>query len=100
MNVQKAIRILKQRAHFIRIEECGKDWKLIWDSGYSSIYTNRELINFARCYTSEYTEPVSKILKTFNPKVRRKTRQMVHEEKFDDIPTDKPVYKEDGWHYD
>lgn len=70
--------------------------------GYSANYSGRELVNFARIWTSEgQNTPTKKLVKEFDKKKNRQaTRQAIHHKNYDKIPQNEKVKQEDVWNWD
>lgn len=104
MNLQDAIKILKERAFVVEVREVnkpiknGEKWELVYDWGVSSVkYTSRELIAFARNFTSEKSERWAKFLKK-NSAGRQRTfeRNCIQSNDFDKLPH-QPRESKDDW---
>ncbi len=70
----------------------------IWMDGSSyGVFTGRELVKFANGQKGT----IDKDFKKFNNStVRRATRDLIKNEKFDDIPPNAPPEREDRWSWD
>ncbi len=109
MNIKEAIKILEERGWLRDIQKIGKnkykarnshntqpDWQ------YEE-FTARELINQARCYTSDDRQKTtlkSLIKKMDKRKNRASTRDLIKTEEFDKIPQNGKTKGEDIWNWD
>lgn len=112
MNVQQALKAA-QCFHWVssvdKIPNRGpkqKRWRVkcehdspVWQS---EEYTDRGLIKFVQLFRGNPPQTrLKKNLKHFDHrKNRHRTRQKIQEERFEDIPQNKPVYREDVWNWD
>lgn len=103
MDLRGSLKILKERAH-INFTESSNNGERVWlyDNDPTLPYTDREIIKFAREYTSERTQtPIKKNVKEFDRRGNRaKTKELLHHEKYEDIPQNDKVHKEDIWGWD
>lgn len=114
MTVKKAIKILLERSPWIceitKIPNRSKNqprWLIKYEkeglgSKLCDEMSDREVIKEARIYTSanNHNSKLKNIIKKFDRKNRKIERQLIREEKFDKIPTDKPAYRENPWNWD
>lgn len=109
MNVKKAIETLlkyKSQRGIQSIEKVGNKYHVKYNFtilGAPSIheYSARELIKFARVYTSDNEQhtAIKTSLKTNSKKNRTKVRDAIKTESFDDIPQNGEMFKDDIWNY-
>lgn len=121
MNLKEAIEILKRQGYTIQqVADSGKMYNakspcdpnqpknITFASGKTIDindwrYTARELIKWARCYTSDSNRNTKfkSTVKFFDHrKNRRRTKQCLKNELYDNIPSRKAVYKENRWNWD
>lgn len=112
MNTEEAIKILRREGYTVALEENLGDKKVqryIIDREFSCpndkpfLMTARELIKWARCYTSEnnHNSAIKRNIKEFDHiKDRRATKRAIKEERWDDIPLKGKVKEENPWNWD
>lgn len=113
MNTEEAIKILRREGYTVTPEENLGDKRgqprYIVDrefnlpNGKPFFYTARELIKWAKCYTSENnrTTAMKRNIKKYDRiKNRRATKKAIKEERWDDIPLNGKVKEEDSWNWD
>lgn len=97
MNTKEALKILKEQGY--SFEVCGKKYYQL--PGYYE-YSARQLIKWAKCYTSEHkfnTAWKSPLKEFRHRKNRAKTKDDIHHERFDNFG--KGLRKdEDPWNWD
>jgi hypothetical protein len=118
MNLKEAIEIIKREGY--NVQKVGDEYKAVrpctpneprlvrFSSGrvidiYRCLYTAQELISWARCYTSDSkrnTKFKSTVKFFDHRKNRRKTKQCLKHELYDNIPSKKAVYRENRWNWD
>lgn len=110
MNTQEAIKHLKSIGFFVEpLFPSGYKIRKIGQSDYpwnDDIYSSRELVKFAKCYSSENNQNTAfkKMIKTFDKsKNRAKTRNLLaakDEEKLDEFGPNAKILQEDRWNWD
>ena len=121
MNLKEAIEILKRQGYTIQqVADSGKMYKAVspcdpdqprfitFTNGrvidiYHWLYTARELIKWAREYTSDSKRntKLKSTIKFFDHrKNRRRTKQCLKHKLYDNIPSKKAVYRENRWNWD
>ena len=119
MNTKEAIEILKREKYIV--EQVGDKYRIKWPCDpdepkwvqfrfgekcvdvNNRLVTPRELIKWATAYTANYrgrTKFKSNVKFFDHRKNRRKTKQLLTHELYDNIPTKKAVYKENRWNWD
>jgi len=77
--------------------------RVAWPSGWVESMTEREYHRFLKgCFgKGKRVNPwMPEVKKIGNRQNRRKTRQFLHTERFENIPQNKPVVREDKWNWD
>jgi hypothetical protein len=99
MDTNQALKILKDGG--FKIEKSGKNYIYRTSIG-DFLYSPRELVNFARTYTSEGQRlSFKKNVKTYsNKKNRTQTREDIHHERFENFDYNKPRKKDNIWNWD
>lgn len=121
MNTEEAVKILRDHGLIVTPSKTWKSFKVTYptDSGIyepfwpgkkgrtelynKDRYTPRELIKWAKGYTSDSPgrTPFKKPLKEYQAKRdRRKTKQAIKHENIDSIPLNKPLHEENRWNWD
>ena len=101
MDTKKAVKILRKTGH--KVERVNEKWRVkypLWSCPKDGL-SDRELISLARIFSSDNTEAPNMRVKKYGHRInRRRTKDLLDKEKWDQIPPEKPVYKEDVWNWD
>ena len=101
MNTKKAVQILKEHGYIVN--KADKGWQVQYPcSIYPSFYSNRQLINHARTYTSEGQQtPINKNVKYYRHRNNRHhTKQSLANESYEEFFRGKLRKDEDRWNWD
>ena len=101
MNTERAVKILKKNAY--KVQYHGNDnWSVKgynWSEWYS--YKTRELINFAKSFTSNSKSRAKKMVKKFSDKKNRAaTRSAINTSQTENLNSNMPAKTEDVWSWD
>ncbi len=94
--IEEIVKEMKKEGIVLQ-KENGKWWQIYGD--WRHHYTEREIHGLYKVFRLKGSKWKRIVKENSNSQNRAKTKQLLHHEKYDHIPQNTPVFKEDPWNH-